>query len=60
MWPLARVTQVFPGRDGRVRSVEVTIATGQLRRPASKVCLLEETTQEVQSDELQGVGCAPE
>ena len=44
LWPLARVTEMFPGRDGRVRSVEVATATGRLRRPASKVCLLEEAT----------------
>ena len=44
LWPLARVVQVFPGPDGRVRSVEVATAAGRFRRPATKVCLLEEAT----------------
>ncbi|XP_043226266.1 uncharacterized protein LOC122383664 [Amphibalanus amphitrite] len=41
LWPLARVAQVYPGPDGRVRSVDIVTARGRLRRPASKVCLLE-------------------
>ncbi len=40
-WPLARVLQVFPGRDGRVRSVEIRTATGVYRRPANKLVHLE-------------------
>ena len=45
LWPLARVVQVFPGPDGCVRSADVVTATGRLRRPASKICLLEETAR---------------
>ena len=42
-WPLSRVTRVFPGDDGRVRSVEVKTASGTIyHRPTAKVCLLEE------------------
>ena len=42
-WPLSRVTRVFPGDDGRVRSVEVKTASGAIyHRPTAKVCLLEE------------------
>ena len=42
-WPLARITSVFPGRDGQVRSVELKTAAGAVYcRPAVKVCLLEE------------------
>ncbi|XP_043201117.1 uncharacterized protein LOC122369981 [Amphibalanus amphitrite] len=42
-WPLARVTRVFPGSDGVVRTVELMAAGGgKYRRPVSKVCLLEE------------------
>ncbi len=39
-WPLARVTQVYPGRDGLVRVVSVKTATGTYERPVSKVALL--------------------
>ena len=41
LWPLARVTRVFPGADGRVRSLELRCRQRLLQRPASRVCLLE-------------------
>ena len=45
-WPLARVTQVFPGPDGRVRSVEIRTSGGGLcRRPVVKIAVLEESSQ---------------
>ena len=40
-WPLGRVTQVFPGRDGRVRSAEIRTKSTVLHRPIRKLCLLE-------------------
>ena len=47
-WPMARVTEVYPGGDGLVRSVKLQIATrdpngktAQLVRPISKLVLLE-------------------
>ena len=41
-WPIARVTKVFPGSDGRVRSVELkTKTSGTYVRPVVKICLLE-------------------
>ena len=40
-WPLARVTAVYPGDDGLVRSVEVKTAAGTFRRPIHRLCLLE-------------------
>ena len=42
-WPLGRVVKTFPGDDGRVRTVEVKTPNGTLMRPASKICLLEES-----------------
>lgn len=42
-WPLARITKIFPGQDGRVRSVEVQSAAGGVyQRPVTKLCCLEE------------------
>ena len=42
-WSLARVTEVFPSSDGRVRTVEVKTNGGRLyRRPVSKICFVEE------------------
>ena len=41
-WPLARVSQVFPGPDNRIRTVQIkTAAGGTYARPATKVALLE-------------------
>ena len=43
-WPLARVTEVYPGRDGRVRSVQIKTSGGAVyRRPVIKVAVLEES-----------------
>ena len=41
-WPLRRVTAVFPGSDGVVRSAEVKTKFGVLKRPVAKLALLEE------------------
>ena len=39
-WPLARVIQTFPGKDGKVRAVKLQTATGTLERPTSVLALL--------------------
>ncbi|XP_014676416.1 PREDICTED: uncharacterized protein LOC106816352 [Priapulus caudatus] len=41
LWPLARVMQVYPGKDGLVRSATVKTRTAALSRPIHKLCLLE-------------------
>lgn len=40
-WPLARVVKVFPGSDGRVRTVELKTKNGTYVRPVVKLCVLE-------------------
>ena len=40
-WPLARINQIFPGRDGLVRSVGLKTAKSEITRPITKICLLE-------------------
>ena len=40
MWPLARVTKVIPGRDGRIRVVELQTKNGKFCRPIHKVALI--------------------
>ena len=48
LWPLARVTEVLPGPDGRVRTVRLITTTGAtFTRPATKVPLLEEAADTV-------------
>jgi hypothetical protein len=45
-WSLARVTRVFPGRDGRVRTVEVKTKDTTFIRPITTLCLLEESSND--------------
>ena len=40
-WPLARVQEVFVGRDNNVRSCMIKTAQGVYKRPVNKLCLLE-------------------
>lgn len=40
-WPLGLVTNTYPGKDGKVRSVQVKTKTGLYDRPINKMCLLE-------------------
>ena len=39
-WPLARVIQSYPGRDGRVRVVILKTANGEYKRPIHKLVVL--------------------
>ena len=43
-WVLGRILRVYPGRDGRIRSVTVRTSTSTLDRPITKICLLEAST----------------
>ena len=45
MWPMGRVTATTPGRDGRVRIVDVTTRGGTLRRPVTKIVVLLRNTE---------------
>ena len=40
VWPIGRITEVFPDRDGFVRRVRVKTKTSTLERPITKLCLL--------------------
>lgn len=40
-WPLARVTKVFPGKDGIIRIVKVKTAKGEFIRPIQRLYPLE-------------------
>ena len=41
-WPLGRIMKVFPGHDNVVRSAEVKTKFGVMKRPVTKLALLEE------------------
>ena len=40
-WPLGKILEVYPGRDGHVRSVRLQVGDKQYLRPIVKVCPLE-------------------
>ena len=40
-WPLGRITEVFPGKDGLVRVVRVKTKDGEYLRPVHRLCPLE-------------------
>ena len=41
VWPIGRITEVFPDRDGFVRRVRVKTKTSTLEQPIMKLRLLE-------------------
>ena len=45
-WALGRVENVFPGADGLVRTVEVRAKGETLKRPVTKLCLVEGVNDE--------------
>lgn len=40
-WPRGIITNVFPGKDGQIRVVDVTTNKNTYRRPLTKVCLFD-------------------
>ena len=41
-WPLARVIETYPEKDGIVRSAKINLPNSVLTRPCNKLCMLEE------------------
>ena len=39
-WPLARITAVYPGADGRVQVADVKTEKGNYKRPVTKLVLI--------------------
>ena len=39
-WCIGRVVQVYPGKDGHVRNLKVKTATGEYRRPITKIVVI--------------------
>jgi len=51
-WPLARVKEVFNGRDGKVRVVKLQTAAGELIRPTQKLIPLEIRTDSTEENDF--------
>lgn len=45
-WPLGRVVELHPGRDGKVRVVQVRTSTGIYKRAVRKLCQLPFTDED--------------
>ena len=59
-WPLARVLQTFPGKDGLVRVALIRTSSGDFKRPVAKLALLHrpsQPSQEVPEGTLPGAVC---
>ena len=41
-WPLERVFETYPGKDGRVRVVKIQVGKGTTTRAVKKLCPLEQ------------------
>ena len=53
-WPLGVIEEVYPGKDGLIRSVKVRMARGSLMRPIQRLHCLEVPTGESGSDDMGG------
>ena len=40
-WPLGRVLETYPGKDGRVRVVKIQVGKGTTMRAVTRLCPLE-------------------
>ncbi|KFM72825.1 hypothetical protein X975_19778, partial [Stegodyphus mimosarum] len=40
-WKLGRIKELFPGRDGRIRSCEIQLDKGVVKRPIERLYNLE-------------------
>ena len=40
-WPMVRIVEVYPGRHGVVRFVQLKTSNSELSRPSALLCLLE-------------------
>ena len=50
-WPIARILEVHPGQDGRVRVATIKTATGVYKRPTAKLALLHRPADSADSAE---------
>lgn len=52
-WPLARVTEVQPGKDGIVRVVTLKTQNGEIKRPVHKLCPLEHEDERPEEEKVE-------
>ncbi|XP_053685846.1 uncharacterized protein LOC128735386 [Sabethes cyaneus] len=62
-WLRGRVVRAFPGKDGVIRRAEVRTSGGLLKRPATKLALLDVVSSGAAKSEVvatRGGGCSPQ
>ena len=52
-WSLGRITEAFPGPDGRVRNVKVKTSAGEYSRPITKVAVIHPAVGENRKDNVK-------
>ena len=52
-WKMARIHETHPGPDGVVRVVTLRTATGFLRRPITKICLLPIPAETIEEEKAE-------
>ena len=57
-WPLARIIETYPGRDGLVRVAMVKTATSTFKRPVTKLALLHREDTRAPPDALPPAACS--
>ena len=50
-WTIGRTVEVYPGSDGKVRNIKVKTATGEYKRPITKIAVIY-PAEGYQDDEL--------
>lgn len=51
-WKRGRIIQIFPGKDGLVRSVLIKTATGHYERSVARICVLPVDTAHAREPDL--------
>lgn len=49
-WPMGRVVEVYPGRDGVIRVVDLKVKNKVIRRPVTKIYIIPQTNPEQESE----------
>ncbi|XP_038121615.1 uncharacterized protein LOC119770569 [Culex quinquefasciatus] len=52
-WKMARIHEIHPGADGVVRVVTLRTATGYLKRPVTKICLLPIPAESIEEEKAE-------
>ena len=52
-WPLARILELIPGKDGVIRVIRLKTTDGELTRPLQRLIFLEDSIKNVEEGQIQ-------